>query len=185
MNRKYLPATFAAAMVTLFLLLTPPTTAAQGKRPPAIPPQPEHSWGAPPGEVIFDTPYAPPYLYHPPPGYPGRPPYYHYPGYPPYFYPHYPPHPGYYQRETPWYEAPPPLPAGRVYLLVEPVQAQATINDYPLQRHPDLSYQLALLPGEYRLQVTAEGYQPVQRQLRIQGGERLQLTISLERITKP
>ncbi|MDF1615497.1 PEGA domain-containing protein [Desulfurivibrio dismutans] len=181
--------TAVAALTAFFTLLpAPPTALAKEKISPGMPSTPDHTWGAPPGQVIIDAPYPPPHMYYPPPGYPGWPPHYHHPGAPPYYRPYYPPFPGYppyYQRETPWYEEPPPLPAGRLRLLVEPVQAQATINDYPLQRHPDLSFEVGLLPGDYLLQVSAEGYEPQQRQVRIKGGERIHLTVSLERIVEP
>lgn len=149
---------------------------------PRILPERSHAWGPDPGGIIFDHPYPPPIIYYyPPPGDPGWP-CYHHPGSPPYL--HHPPHygyPPYYEPERPWYEGEPPVPAGRVVLLVDPVQAEAFVNGYPLQRHPDLSYEVGLLQGEHQLMITAEGYAPFQQTVRIRGGERLRLTIRLER----
>jgi len=132
-------------------------------------PQRDHTWGPEPGGIIYDG------YYHPPP-YMHR----HYgpPGWPGYYYPPYPP---YYQPRKPWYEDEPPIPAGRLMLLVDPVEARAYVNGYPLQRHPDLSYEVGLLRGEHQVEVRAEGYVQHKRTVNIRGGERVRLTIRLER----
>ncbi|MFU8819293.1 MAG: PEGA domain-containing protein, partial [Desulfurivibrio sp.] len=90
-----------------------------------------------------------------------------------------------YEPEIPWYEDAPPPPAGRLLLLVKPLLAEATLNGYQLLRHPDLSFEVGLLPGEYQLKITAAGYKPLERKVRIRGGERLHLTISLEHDSEP
>ena len=125
-----------------------------------------HSWGPDPGGIIYDGYYPPSYSH---PGWPGY--------YPPY--PYYPPN---YEARKPWYEGEPPIPAGRLVMLVDPVEAKTYVNGYPLQRHPDLSYEVGLLEGEHRIEVAAEGYVSHKRTIRIRGGERLRLTIRLERI---
>lgn len=104
---------------------------------------------------------------------------------PPYYYPYPPPyqyHP-YYPPERPWYEKEMPIPAGRVMLLVEPMQAEVFVNGYPLKRHPDLSYEVSLLEGEHQIEITAEGYGIYRRSIEIRGNERIRLTIRLEQKT--
>ena len=128
-----------------------------------------HSWAPGPVKVIPGGKFHPPY----PPAHPGWPPY------PPYYHPYYGYYP-YYEPEKRWYEEEPPTPAGRLMLLVEPVQAEVLVDGYPLQRHPDLSYEVGLLQGEHRVEVSAEGYEPYQRTVDIQGGERISLTIRLK-----
>lgn len=127
----------------------------------------KQGWGPEPGGVIYDGTYPPPYLYHP-----------QWPGYfpPPYFI--YPPH---YEPNKPWYREEGPTPAGRLVLMVDPLQAQVLVNGYPLQRHPDLSYDVGLLQGEYQVEVTAEGFVPYTRSVEIRGGDRIHLNIRLEK----
>jgi hypothetical protein len=158
-----------------------------------LPSERSHPWDPGPGKVVLDY-HPPPVLYYypfpgvhsPPPGYPIWSPQHHYPDLR-YHHPYSPPFYGYppgYEPEIPWYEDEPPVPAGRVLMLVEPMQAEVTVNGYSLQRHPDLSYQVSLLQGEHRLEVTAEGYLPFQRSVLIQGGEQLRLTIRLQQIVE-
>ncbi len=94
---------------------------------------------------------------------------------PPYYY--YP----YYEREKRWYEGDLPIPAGRVMLLVDPVQAQVYINGYPLQRQADLTYEAGLLEGEHRIEVMAQGYVTYRRTVDIYGGDMFRLTIRLDK----
>lgn len=136
-------------------------------------PQRHHTWRPDPGGIIYDGYYPPPYMYrhYGSSGWSG-------------YYPPYPPHliyPPYYEPRKPWYEDEPPIPAGRLMLLVDPVEAQAYLNGYPLQRHPDLSYEVGLLQGEHQIEVKAEGYVRYNKTVNIQGGERVSLTIRLER----
>lgn len=93
---------------------------------------------------------------------------------PPYYY-YYP----YYEREKRWYEGDLPIPAGRVMLLVEPLQAQVYVNGYPLQRQADLTYEAGLLKGEHQIEVTAQGYLAYRRTVQIHGSELIRLTIRL------
>lgn len=89
------------------------------------------------------------------------------------------------EPERRWYEEALPIPAGRLQLWVDPVQAQAFIGGYALERHSDLSYEVGLLEGEHQVEVTAEGFEPYRRIVVIRGGERVRLTIRLERAPRP
>jgi hypothetical protein len=128
-----------------------------------------HTWAPGPIKVIPGGTFHPAYPVAPP-GWPPFPPYYH-----PY-YGYYP----FYEPEKHWYQEEPPTPAGRLMLLVDPIQAEAFVDGYPLQRHPDLSYAVGLLEGEHRVEVTAEGYESYHRTMDIKGGERISLTIRLK-----
>lgn len=98
----------------------------------------------------------------------------HYP--PPYYfyYPH-------YEQEKRWYEEDLPIPAGRVVMLVDPIQAQVFVNGYAIQRQADLTYEAGLLHGKHQIEVKADGYAPYQQAVNIQGGEMIRLTIRLEK----
>lgn len=82
---------------------------------------------------------------------------------------------------TPWFDDEILIPAGRLHLLVDPVHAQAFVDGYPLERNPDLSYEVGLLEGEHQVEITAEGYAPFQQTVTIKGGRMLRLNIRLER----
>jgi hypothetical protein len=150
---------------------------------PPLPPRPvqperPHTWGPDPGTVIYDG-YYPPYIIYPPYQRHGSPHYYHPPYPPPYFvYP-----PPYYEPETPWYKDEMPIPAGRVVLLVDPLDAEVFVNGLPLGRNNDLSFEAGLLQGNYEVEVKADGYQTQRRKVEIRGGEIIRLTIRLDKKT--
>ena len=146
---------------------------------PSTPPRPKaperpHTWGSDPGGIIYDS-YYPPVVLHPPYKHPRVQPYYYPQCQQPYHY-----YSPYYEPEKPWYEDDLPIPAGRVMLLVNPVDAKAFVNGHPLQRHADLSYEAGLLKGKYDLEVRAEGYETYNREVEIRGGEVIRLSIQLK-----
>jgi hypothetical protein len=120
----------------------------------------------------YETPYAPAYPYSPP-------------GYAPPPYPYY--YPWSYQRGI--YGGPPEsergardvIPAGRLVLLVEPVSAEVLVDGYPLKQRNDLSYQIGLLVGKHAVEVRAEGYQPYRREVNVEPGRQMMLTVRLNR----
>lgn len=130
-----------------------------------------HTWGTDPDGVIYEG-------YYPPPDcrYRRSWDHRHLPYYCPYLV-----YPYYYEPARPWYEKDAPIAAGRLQIMVEPVQARAFINGYPLGRHPDLTYEIGLLEGEHHLEVKADGFVTHERTINIQGGQRLRLTIRLDR----
>lgn len=177
MKAKYLYFTSLGvlSLVICFSSASPLAAMEKDLRPQAI-----YSWSVGAGQV---EPVTPP----DPPGWPGTRPRYQYPPY--HHYHPYHPYPPYhfprYERERPWYEGELPMSAGRLLFLVQPVQAEAFINGYPLSRHADLSYGISLLKGEHHLEVRAEGYEPYRRTIEIRGGEQIRLTIHLERTEGP
>lgn len=156
------------AAVFMLLLILQGTAAGGEKR--------EHraldSWKPEQGDVIYDGTYPPPQAYPPACRRPGH------PGYPPYYC--YPPH---YRPNIPWYEKELPESAGRLSILVDPVRAKVYVDGYSLERHEDLAYEAGLLSGEYKVIVEAEGYKTHEENVRIRGGERVRLSIRLERTT--
>lgn len=128
-------------------------------------------YGPPPRGFLYGGPYPPPYPYYPYPYYPW-PPGGNYP--PPPFYGHpyeYPPNE--YDEEL--------IPAGRLSLLVDPVDAKVFVDGLRLQQRSDLSYEVGLLVGEHTVRVQAEGYEPYERTVKIQPARQLYMTIRLER----
>ncbi len=126
----------------------------------------KHNWGPAPGTVIFDS--------------------YRHPAWPAYSCPYHSacPRTWHYEPDRPWYEEMQFNPAGRLVLLVEPVQAEVFINGHPLQQQKDLSHAAGLLQGEHLVQIQAEGYQSYQKTLQLRAGQRLQLNIRLQPVEK-
>jgi|GEM_PF-2344792 len=151
------------------------TTGKPSTPPGPTAPERRHTWGPDPGGIIYDR-YYPPVIPYPPYKHPRVQPYYYRQCHPPFHY-----YPPYYEPEKPWYEDDLPIPAGRMMLLVDPVDAKALVNGYPLKRHPDLSYEAGLLKGKYDLEVRADGYETYVREVEIRGGERIHLTIKLKK----
>lgn len=103
---------------------------------------------------------------------------------PPWWQPHPALTPGAYPR--PFAPSTPPFavpvrPAGRVLLVVDPVDAEVYVDGLRLQQLPDLSYQIALLAGAHRLEVRREGYRTAFHLLDVPPGAGLYLPVSLER----
>ena len=147
-------------------------------------PERPYTWGSDPGGVIYDRRYPPPGVY---PYYvvPAPPPYYRHPHmpYPPYA-PQHPPYyayPPYHEPEVPWYRGEAPIPAGRVSVLVDPLDAEVFIDGHPIGRRPDLTYEAGLLQGRYTVEVRAEGYEPYEKNIAVRGGEVISMTIRLKK----
>jgi hypothetical protein len=88
------------------------------------------------------------------------------------------------------YPAPPPPaaspypipanPAGRVLILVNPVDAEVYVDGVRLQQRSDLSYEVGLLAGPHRVDVKKDGYRPYSRKVDVAPGGGLYLPIGLE-----
>jgi hypothetical protein len=117
------------------------------------------SYGRAPGGTIYGGPYPPPYGYYPYPYYP------------------WPPSQGYY---PPAFEPPSQLiPAGRLIVLVDPVDAEVWVDGLRLGQNNDLSYEVGLLVGTHTLTVRAEGYDPHEEEIDIPGGRHVFRTVRL------
>ncbi len=98
-----------------------------------------------------------------------------------------PPYPG---MVTPSSQIPPPPaspyhipvnPAGRVLILVNPVDAEVYVDGVRLQQQADLSYEIGLLAGPHRVDVKKDGHKPYSQRLDIVAGSGLYLPIALEK----
>jgi hypothetical protein len=116
------------------------------------------SYGPPPAGTIYGGPYPPPYGYYP---------YSYYP-WPPQGY--YPPTP------VPGSQL---IPAGRLYVMVDPVDAEVSVDGLRLRQNNDLSYEVGLLVGQHTLTVRAEGYDPYEEAVDVPGGQHVFRTVRL------
>lgn len=147
------------ALAVITLLILPLAARAEEEGPESLlhPRQP-HAWDTSVGRAINGRRY----------------PYRYYLYYPPYIYP---PH---HARRKPWYKDELPAPAGRLLVLVDPVEAEVYVDGYPLKRHADLSYEVGLLEGEYLLEVRAVGYQAYEQIIQIRGAKYSEFIIRLD-----
>ena len=120
------------------------------------------SYGRAPGGTIYGGPPYPP------------PPYGYYP-YP--YYPWPPPSPSY----SPPVDVPRSqlIPAGRLIILVDPVDAEVWVDGLRLRQNNDLSYEVGLLVGTHTLTVRAEGYDPHEEAINVPGGQHVFRTVRL------
>jgi hypothetical protein len=120
------------------------------------------SYGQTPGGQIYGGPYPPPpYWYQPYPYYP------------------WPPPQGYYPPPTQEEHQSQLIPAGRLVLLVDPVNAEVSVDGLKLTQRSDLSYEVGLLVGKHKLAVRADGYQSYEEAVDIPGGQQILRTIRL------
>lgn len=119
------------------------------------------SYGRTPGGTIYGGPTYPPS------------PYWSYP------YPYYPWPPS--QSYQPPMETPRShlIPAGRLIILVDPVDAEVLVDGLRLSQNNDLSYEVGLLVGTHMLTVRADGYDPYEEAVEIPGGQHVFRTIRL------
>jgi len=132
----------------------------------AVRPAPPYSWAYP----------APWWGQYPacPPGYPCPPaaPQPYWPGTP------YPP------AAAPPQPSPYPMqvnPAGRLLILVNPVDAEVYVDGVRLQQREDLSYEVGLLAGPHQIDVRKDGYKTFSKRLEILPGGGMYVPIALEK----
>jgi hypothetical protein len=119
----------------------------------------------------------PPYAYTPY----GHTPY----GYSPYGYPPgmygpwtYPPPPWYGEKESPYASLQVNL-AGHLTVLVDPLDAEVRVDGKKIKQIEDLSYQVGLLAGTYKVEARKEGYKPFSKDVEIRAGGGVFLPIQL------
>lgn len=117
------------------------------------------SYGPPPAGTIYGGPYPPPYGYYPYPYYPWPPP----------------------QSYSPPASEPRSqlIPAGRLIILADPVDAEVLVDGLRLRQNNDLSYEVGLLVGKHTLTVRADGYDPYEEAVDIPGGQHVFRTVRL------
>jgi hypothetical protein len=72
-------------------------------------------------------------------------------------------------------------PAGRLLILVNPVDAEVYVDGVRLQQRADLSYEIGLLAGPHQLDVRKEGYKALSKRLDVAPGGGMYLPIALEK----
>lgn len=101
-----------------------------------------------------------------------------------------PPPPPYSNAPAPVVPPPPPPaspypirvnPAGRLLVLVNPVDAEVYLDGVRLQQQADLSYEVGLLAGFHQLEVKKDGYKAHSERVEILPGTGLYLPIALEK----
>lgn len=103
--------------------------------------------------------------------------------YPPYPYGLYPPYPfsdRLYAPPSNTFYGDQLIPAGRLVLLVDPVDAVVSVDGLQLKLRSNLSYAVGLLIGEHQVAVNAQGYQPYVKSVEIPEGEEVLITIKLK-----
>jgi hypothetical protein len=72
-------------------------------------------------------------------------------------------------------------PAGRLLILVNPVDAEVYVDGVRLQQRDDLSYEVGLLAGPHQLDVRKDGYKAFSKRLDILPGGGMYVPIALEK----
>ncbi len=70
--------------------------------------------------------------------------------------------------------------AGRIQLVVDPIDAQVFIDGHEVKQLPDLTYVVNLLEGRHRLQIAKDGFKPYDQPLDVPGGGGFVLAVRLE-----
>ena len=135
-------------------------------------------------EVIRDTlegwkgtrPYweHPDYIYP----YPHHYPYSNYP-YPYYPYPP-PPYQRYEESRKSPYDSLSVKQAGRISIVVQPLDAKVFVDGYQLKQKDDLTYEIGLLTGLHKVEVKREGYKPHSIEVLVEAGKTVSLAIELK-----
>jgi len=103
------------------------------------------------------------------------------------YYPYYsPPYGGYHPgsgADTSPYPAE-VKPAGRLFIQIEPLDAQVMIDGYALRQKDDLTYEAGLFTGTHHVEAKREGFKPYKADVDIQPGMGTLITIVLEKLQK-
>ena len=125
----------------------------------------------------------------PRPLYCGGRPYWHSPDYP-FRYPYYPgygygyPYHYYPKEEKSPYSDLDIKSAGELIITVEPLEADVLVDGYVLMPDENLTYSIGLLTGEHQVEVKAQGYKTYLKDIEIQPGKGITLSIQIEKEKK-
>lgn len=104
---------------------------------------------------------------------------YHYP-YPYYPYPP-PPYLRYEESRKSPYDSLEVKQAGRVSIVVQPLDAQVFVDGYQLTKQDDLTYEIGLLTGIHKVEVRREGYKTQSIEVLVEAGRTVPLAIELKK----
>ena len=114
-----------------------------------------------------------------------RRPVYPHPYFYPYPYPYYPYPPPPYWRHEEYMESPydnlSVKQAGRITIVVQPLDAEVFVDGFQLRRKDDLTYEVGLLTGIHKVEVKREGYQHQSIDVLVEAGKLVPLTIELKK----
>ena len=102
-----------------------------------------------------------------------------------YPYPYYPyPPPSYLRyeesRKSP-YDSLSVKQAGRITVTIQPLDAKVFVDGYQLKSKEDLTYEIGLLTGIHKVDVTKEGYKPYSIEVLVEAGRTIPLAIELKK----
>ena len=75
-------------------------------------------------------------------------------------------------------------PAGRLFIQIEPLDAQVTVDGYALKQKEDLTYEVGLFTGVHHVEIRKEGFQTYKADVDIQPGMGTLITAVLEKSQK-
>jgi hypothetical protein len=110
----------------------------------------------------------------------------------PYYQPYYPYYPYYNPYGGPQYggsanASPYPTevkPAGRLFIQIEPLDAEVTVDGYMLKQKDDLTYEVGLFTGTHHVEAKKEGFKSYKVDVDIQPGMGTLVTVVLEKLQK-
>ena len=105
---------------------------------------------------------------------------YHYP--PPYYYP-YPsiPYQRYKDTRRSPYDSLEVKQAGRISIVVQPLDAEVLVDGYQLTKKDDSTYEVGLLTGIHKVEAKKGGYKPYSIEVVVEAGRTVSLTIELKK----
>lgn len=71
--------------------------------------------------------------------------------------------------------------AGRVSIVVQPLDAQVFVDGYQLTKQDDLTYEIGLLTGIHKVEVRREGYKTQSIEVLVEAGRTVPLAIELKK----
>jgi hypothetical protein len=107
---------------------------------------------------------------------------YYQPYYSPYYYPYGGYHPGSGADTSPYPTE--VKPAGKLFIQIEPLDAQVMVDGYTLKQKDDLTYEVGLFTGTHHVQAQKEGFKPYKVDVEIQAGMGTLITVVLEKLQK-
>jgi hypothetical protein len=75
-------------------------------------------------------------------------------------------------------------PAGRLFIQIEPLDAQVMVDGYTLRQKDDLTYEVGLFTGTHHVEAVKDGFKSYKVDVDIQPGMGTLITVVLEKLQK-